>query len=319
MKGKLPLYDELPVGPRGGRLGWKVFGEKDQRGTLNLLTPERTLAAKALVKRGESFPLDHPPDFFSVPLVPGRRPLGHHLVEAAAGMAMDDYYDDYFPQASSQWDSLAHFAYGPDEYYNGTTLQEIKEEGRNTIRSFAKNGIVGRGILLDMPDFFAAASIEYSPDESFGITAEHMMLATERQGIVRQEGDIVLLYTGFDEWYGNLTENQRREFAGKRTISGLARCEETVRYLWNSRIAAIASDNLAVERSPADFRPEAMPFGFMHQVMIGSLGFALGELWNLSHLVEDCRSTGVYEGLLVSTPNGPQIGIGSPANAIFLK
>jgi hypothetical protein len=54
-------------------------------------------------------------------------------------------------------------------------------------------------------------------------------------------------------------------------------------------------------------------------MLIGSFGMALGELWWLHDLAQDCAHDGVYEGLLVSAPTRAPAGIGSAANAVFLK
>ena len=42
-------------------------------------------------------------------------------------------YDNFYPQASSQWDSLAHVGYAPDQMYNGVTESEVLAGTRNTI------------------------------------------------------------------------------------------------------------------------------------------------------------------------------------------
>ena len=56
----LPSYRDLPEAPRGGRSGWRVFGDEDNVGLVNLLTPERVAAAARLVRTGRMFPLDLP-------------------------------------------------------------------------------------------------------------------------------------------------------------------------------------------------------------------------------------------------------------------
>ncbi|WP_157951407.1 cyclase family protein [Rhodococcus opacus] len=319
MTAPLPLYDELPAGSLGGRLGWGVFGDTDQRGTINHLTPEIVESASKLVKRGVTFPLDHPIGHFSPPIVKGRLETQHHVIEMADGLAMDDYYDAYFPQGGSQWDSLAHFGYERDKFYNGASVDEIRSQNRNTIHSWTATGIVGRGVVLDMPAYFESTGVAYRPDETFEITSAHLDGAATLQGSTRKPGDILLVYTGFDRWYESQDHAGRTEITQRKTIAGLARSEETARHLWNTRVAAVASDNLAVEASPGDFSADAMPFGFLHQMLIGSLGIALGELWKLADLVADCRESHVYEGMLVSTPIGAPGGIGSPANAILIK
>ena len=100
---------------------------------------------------------------------------------------------------------------------------------------------------------------------------------------------------------------------------GLAHSEDICRYLWDSQFSAVASDNLAVEAFPADFSAENAPFGALHRMMIGQLGLALGELWWLRDLVEDCRADGRWEMLLTSAPLNVTGGIESPANVLALK
>jgi hypothetical protein len=59
--------------------------------------------------------------------------------------------------------------------------------------------------------------------------------------------------------------------------------------------------------------------GFVHQMLIGQFGMALGELWWLKDLADDCAADGVCEAFFVSAPlNGPG-DIGSPANAVAIK
>src|SRR2546425_7695276 len=55
----LPSYSDLPVktgAPAGS--AWGLFGEDDQIGCLNLLTPRRVIAAAKLVRKGAVFPLN---------------------------------------------------------------------------------------------------------------------------------------------------------------------------------------------------------------------------------------------------------------------
>ena len=73
-----------------------------------------------------------------------------------------------------------------------------------------------------------------------------------------------------------------------------------------------------VEVFPADISSQAHPFGFLHIVLIGQFGMALGELWWLSDLAGDCAADGVYEMFLVSAPLNAPGGFGSPANAVAI-
>lgn len=147
----LPSYDDLPEGPAGGRLTWHVFGEHDPLGLLNLLTPERVREAAALVRRGATFPLDHPLDRYRPPLHPGRTVPAHDVTTALSGLLLDDAYDRFHPQAGSQWDSLAHVGDDAGVFYDGATLAQVTSGARNTVDRWARHGIVGRAVVLDMP------------------------------------------------------------------------------------------------------------------------------------------------------------------------
>lgn len=59
--------------------------------------------------------------------------------------------------------------------------------------------------------------------------------------------------------------------------------------------------------------------GFLHHMLIGQFGMALGELWWLKDLADDCATDGIYESLLVSSPLNAPGGIGSHANATAIK
>ena len=111
----------------------------------------------------------------------------------------------------------------------------------------------------------------------------------------------------------------RYRLHGDVTAPGVEHTEAVCEYLWNSHAAAIASDTYGVEVFPADTSPHAHPFGFLHNMLIGQFGMALGELWWLSDLAGDCAADGVHEMFLVSTPMNAPGGIGSPANAVAIK
>jgi kynurenine formamidase len=87
-------------------------------------------------------------------------------------------------------------------------------------------------------------------------------------------------------------------------------------YLWDSHVAAVASDTYAVEVFPP---ASGDATGFLHRILIGQFGMALGELWWTDALASDCNDDGVYEAFLASAPLNAPGGIGSPANAVAIK
>jgi kynurenine formamidase len=272
-----------------------------------------------LVRRGASFPLDLPLGAFSPPLNSARGNPRHHVIAQPGGIGFDDVWDNYFPQAGSQWDSLAHIGYTRDIYYNGVTADQILSGERNTVEHWARHGIIGRAIVLDMPAAFEAMGRGHDPGSSVEYGAAELEVARGIAGVEFTPGDLIVLYTGFTGWYSQQNESVRKQLPRGLHAPGLEHSEEVCRYLWNSHVAAIASDTFAVEAWPADTSAEAQPFGFIHQMLIGSFGMALGELFWLEDLVKDCRSTGIYEGMLVSSPTYAPGGISASPNAVFLK
>src|SRR5437879_4216420 len=109
MTREMPRYEDLPVFEKTGEAhAWGVFRPGDQLGTVNLLTPERVLAAAHLVRKGRvinlNLPLNEPDPY------PGGRPrYKHHIYTTRNGR--DDSVDDFYLQGSSQWDALRHFRY----------------------------------------------------------------------------------------------------------------------------------------------------------------------------------------------------------------
>jgi hypothetical protein len=81
----------------------------------------------------------------------------------------------------------------------------------------------------------------------------------------------------------------------------------------------VAADNPALEVWPPDIGPEQMPFGFLHRMLIGQFGMAIGELWWLDDLARSCRRDGRYTSFLTAAPNNVAGGIGSSANALAIK
>ena len=316
---ELPSYRDLPPAPRGGRSAWGLFGPGDNLGLVNLMTPERVAKAAGLVRTGRMFPLDMPLGSIDPALAKYRGTPRHTILHQPGSVGFDDLYDNFYPQASSQWDSLGHVGYAPDEFYNGATEADVQSGARNTIDHWARHGIAGRAVLLDIPRAMAEAGREYHPGEATVIGIEELELARCRAGVEFATGDIILLHTGFAAWYTEQPYPVRERLHGRIIAPGLAHTEAMAEYLWDTHAAAIAADTFAVEVWPIDPSPAAHPFGFLHHMLIGQFGMALGELWWLKDLADSSAADGVHESFLVSVLMNAPGGIGSPANAVAIK
>lgn len=317
----LPSYADLPAFDQTGeRHAWSAFGEGDQLGTINLLTPERVVAASRLVRRGAvinlSLPLDRPTTLYRGDTRSGYK---HRMTVNRGGR--DDVLDNFALQGSSQWDGLRHIRYREFGYWGGRQDDEVDGEGLLGIDHWARHGIVGRGVLIDAVRHFEAAGKPLDPSTKFDITGADIEACAGRQGVSLQAGDILLLRTGWLSWFMALSAEEQEALRGRLNpgedgldMPGLDPSASTAAWLWDHRVAAIAADNPALEALRVDAE-----VGFQHRRLIALQGMAIGELFDLEGLADDCAADGVYEFMLVSAPLYIPGGVGSPANAYAIK
>ena len=142
---------------------WGRWGEDDQRGTANLVTPELVARAASLVRRGEVFSLAIPINS-QAPFAPARlRPTrlntitgtdylgGFTITEPAFGRGAK-FTDDLLiihTHGSTQWDGLSHVISGEAMYngFWGGAVTAVAGATRNGIQHL-KESLVGRGVLL---------------------------------------------------------------------------------------------------------------------------------------------------------------------------
>lgn len=313
MSEELPAYADLPRTDGGARSAWGVFGEHDQRGTINLLTPDRVLEAVAEVRSGEVISLNAPLDEFDPPLF-GRAPITRTIRRAQGGLGLDDVYDGFNPQASSQWDGLGHFAYRADAFYNGATLADV-ELGRNGVEAWARTGIVGRGVLIDLA---ALLPEPFDPGSSHAFTPDDIAKVLSATGVEPRTGDVLVIRTGFLDWYRGLSSRERERIADKSNLRacGLEHSERMAEFLWDLHPAAVVADNPSLEVWPLGTE---WPFGALHHLLIAQLGLAIGELWDLEELATACSTDRRYTFLLASAPLHARGGFGSTANAVAIR
>jgi hypothetical protein len=306
-------YDELPLIPEiGYRYAWDVWGRDDQLGTINHLTPERVRNASQLVKSGEVMTLSLPADIPDPPLF-GRGRLDH-VIEATSRNGWDDHFSHLNFSSSSQWDGLRHMRCREFGFYGGRqTNPEVG--GRDLgIDHWARHGIVGRGLLIDVVASRAAVGRPLDPFVEQAVSATELYQVAEEQGSALLEGDILCIRLGWTEAYRHLDREQRRALATAPLESvGLAADESMARCLWDYGCAAVACDNPAVEVWPG-----SREAGSLHRRLIPLLGFAMGELFDFEMLARACARARRFEFLFVAVPANIPGGINSAANAVAI-
>ena len=324
---------------------WGYFGPDDQIGRLNLITDARRRAAVAEVKEGRAFclslPLDlpggnllvperHPPVRGVEPRVPP-----HDFVNFPMELE-NPHWDDVscddfvtlYTQYSTQWDALSHVGRHFDAdgdgvaeavYYNGYragsdvvgTEAEDGPKARNLgIEKMAETCVQGRGVLVDLfAEFGAARTL---------VTYADIERIMARDGIVVEEGDMLCLHTGYGQALIDMGGKPDPEVLHNAYSVLDGRDERLLRFIEESGISVLISDNFAVEGFPYEDRPqEAHYHGLpIHQRCLVDLGIHLGEMWYLTPLAQYLREKQRSRFLLTAPPLRLPGSFGSPATPV---
>ncbi len=297
----------------GARLrNWGRWGDDDERGTINFVTPDKLVAAAALVKRGAVFDLGIPFDV-NGPQPGGGRINPVHLMSQTGDTQVFPggfrYADDYIfmpLQGASQWDSLAHVYYD-DTLYNGFPARGVTVVGAEhcSIDRIAK-GVAGRGVLLDIARVRGTDWLEVGDV----ITPDDLEGAEAAQGVRVGSGDILLFRTGWRRFF--LENGSAAAFMAGEPGLGQACCE----WLHDREVAVVCSDNWAIEVLPGE--RDDVVFN-VHMVLIRDMGMTLGEILDFEELAADCAADGVWEFFFCAPPLKVTYGVGSPINPLAMK
>ena len=298
----------------GRRLSnWGKWGPEDERGTTNFVTPDKLVRAGTMIRQGKVFDLGIPLDE-NGPQPGGARINPVHLMSQTGDMQLFPggfkYADDYIfmpLQGATQWDSLAHVYYD-DHIYNGFPARDVSVVGamHDSIDKQAK-GVAGRGVLLDIArlkgvDWMQAGDV---------ITPDDLEAAIAAQGGVDVgSGDILLFRTGWRKKF--VVEKDARGFMAGEPGLGQDCCE----WLHDREIAAVASDNWAIEVMPGE-DPNAILN--LHCVLIRDMGMTLGEIFDLEELAADCATDGVWEFFFSAPVLKVSRAVGTPINPLAFK
>jgi kynurenine formamidase len=298
----------------GARLSnWGRWGDDDEIGTINFITPEVRKAAAALVKKGELFDLGMPFDT-SGPQAGGLRFNPVHTmsmlptdpVRYPDGIIVSDDIVTMPLQCATQWDGLAHVGYD-GLLYNNTPAAAVNSQGasRNAFDKLATR-FVTRGVLLDVAGFRGKNRLDPSEE----ITADDLDAVETHQGVKVRSGDVMMFRTG---WYQHYLEGNHELYLSFQSAGlGISACE----WLHDREVAAVAGDVFAVEALPAKEPGTSLP---LHMVLIRDLGLTLGEMFNFEGLAADCNEDGVWEFLFSGVGLKVSKSVGSPISPVAIK
>lgn len=295
---------------------WGRWGADDERGTLNLVTPEVVRRGAGCVRTGRVFSLGlaFGADGPQSGTVVGRFNPQHYMTAIGAPFGTPGgfhYSDDVvcMPlQCATQWDSLAHVHYD-DLLYNGVPAKEalsVAGAARNGIDKLAEGGIASRGVLLDLARARGVARL--APGTA--VSPADLDAALAKQKVELLPGDVLCLRTGHLAVFRE--DGDRETYLWQGPGLGMA-CAEWLR---ERDVAAVCADNTAVEVMPCE-DPEV--FYPLHLLCIRDMGLPFGEMFDLDALAAACAADGVWDFFFSAPPLKVTGGIGSPVNPLAIR
>jgi kynurenine formamidase len=289
---------------------WGKWGPDDERGTLNYLTPERVAKAASLVRSGRTVSLSRPIN--KVPAVDNPNPAVHLMVRAydvPSGAGEPQFSADYLAcgchgNAHSHLDALCHIGY-KGKLYNGKPLSKVTSAGAEIMDITRYSaGIVGRGVLLDIPRLRGRKWLE--PGDA--VTADELEMAEKSQGVMLGEGDLFVFRVGICQRRLELGPwNLEHGGEGRPGLHPTA-----MRFLHRRRVAAFLPDGDG-ETIPCSVEGVGNP---VHALQIGSMGLACADSLQLEELAKACKEEGRWEFMVMMAPLRLPGGTGSLVNPI---
>lgn len=266
---------------------WGMWGAEDQKGTLNLLTPQRGQVAAALIAAGRSVPLGRPMEFKTGPH--NSRPVTHFMTELhnddptrARGTASDWFGIGCHGFAITHLDALCHQSWR-GKMYNDRPAAAVTARACapvNGVDSLA-SGVFGRAVFLDIP---AHRGVEWlEPGDA--VRPDELDAALAAKSLSLDPGDILLVSTGRDARTATLGELEPLS-QGNPGLS-LAVTE----WLFAHQPSVVVTDVQCDAMIPADL-PHPMP---LHVTCLVGMGIHLIDNASFSSLIAACDDAGRWE------------------------
>lgn len=316
------ISDVLDIAQRVSN--WGRWGSDDQFGTVNFINADVIRQAAREVVSGKVFSLAIPLGANGPQHGTGARFNPIHVMLRDGGDALSGSFKQFYSgkdkhirtcddivimplQCGTQWDALAHVIHN-DSIYNGYSCSEVSSFGaeKNSI-SLMKDRLVGRGVLLDVARSEGTRWLE----GGFGIGPEELENACDREGVLPEKGDIILIRTG---QIGAVKETGNWGHYAGGPAPGLSLA--SMEWIADRNVAAVATDTWGFEVIPHETEDVILP---LHIIAIVYMGLTVGEIFDLEALSEDCASDGRYRFLFSAAPLPITGAVGSPINPIAIK
>ncbi|QIY76763.2 cyclase family protein [Streptomyces sp. RLB1-33] len=309
----MPMPDELSEAEFRSlyrQLRGMASGGGTRRGALDTITAEQVLAAVSEVRSGRTVSLAAPVETRVEP--DDADPAEHRLTAPAGGepvpegldFARDRFAMNVHGDVDSHLDALCHVIYDGTLHGGIPAADALSPEGASVLSvELARDGIVGRGVLLDIPRVHGVSWLEPGSN----VTAEDLTAAETRQGLRVGRGDILLVRVG---------HRRRREELGPWDVA-VARAglhPTAMEFVADREVAVLGSDGNN-DTAPSAVRGVAFP---VHVLAVHALGLHLLDYLRFEDLAPICAREGRWSFLCVIAPLRLPAATGSPVNPLAI-
>lgn len=278
---------------------WGRWGDGDELGTANLITPDKQATARALARSGRTVSLAR----HIIPQPARTYYVTYPVQRQRADFVLDRFGLVYHGHTVTHIDALCHVAFD-GELYNG---RPFKQSLTNAGALWCPidplfGGLTTRGVLLDV----AAGRQEGYVTVGNPVTPRDLDAAAARAGLKVEPGDVVVVRSGKDafvtahpDWTPNVSPHPGLHLS-------------CITWFREHDIAAIAWDMM-------DERPSGYDgFGMGTHMAIPFLGLILIDNVNPEPLAVACQEEGRSEFFFTATPV-PLVGsTGAPTNPLAI-
>ncbi len=283
------------------------WGPADRRGALNNITPTRVLAAAGEIRLGRTVTLAAPIESTAAADNPDpsvhkmTSPAGDQADPAGLSFAMDRLAINIHGNADSHIDALCHVIYRA-MLYNSVPADTVTETGASELAiDVARDGIVGRGVLLDIPRLRGLRWLE--PGDH--VTADDLTRAEKAQQVRVGRGDLLFVRVGHRQ--------RRAELGPWDAASARAGLHPAaLEFVAERGVAALGSDS---NNDTAPSAAEGVDFP-VHVLAVNAMGLHLLDYLQFEDLVRLCDDAGRWSFFCVIAPLRLDRGTGSPVNPI---
>jgi kynurenine formamidase len=292
---------------------WGRWGPDDQLGTLNYITADHVRAAAGLIRSGRRVSMEIPINKVAGPDNPNPAihfvSQGHDIDIGSGGLrfGLDFLGMACHGDCHTHVDALCHISYN-GLTYNGKQAEEVLTSKGATSLDIANygNGLVGRGVLLDLPRFRGVKWLE--PGEA--VTRAELEACEKAEGVHIGEGDILVFRTGHHERRLALGPwDNGPDGEGKAGLH-----VDTIPWMYERRMAAFLPDGDG-EAIPSVVEGMTYP---IHPLQIVAMGMLASDSLQFEDLAQACEEEGRFEFMVVGLPLRLPGGTGSPWNPIAI-